>query len=267
MAATVSDLLQVRSLFVEGLFAYLRAVQEWPDANAPGYFGGRKVTELFVPPRVQREGESPQSVTWEEWRLRELPQLRRVLLLGQAGGGKTLGTLMIARCLAETEYHRLDEGRVSPEQMALPVYVPLPRVEKIGNLAEAVKEYLRLQWERTFPAAHHRGLEKIAPKVIGHILYNLYTERCFLFLDELDVCQEPARLRGLLNVLTHESTRCRILVGSRTDSVDRTLVRDVLGKNYAEWGIPTLESAKCSCFVEAWFKSSLDMKKTGCWNC
>ena len=283
MTASAAKLFQVRSLYAEGLLAYLQAVRDWPDQDktaTPPYFGGRSLTELYLPPQVYRyekKRPSPDSypgqfrdeddakgsdekakekerrlVVWDS----ELPNLNRAVLAGRPGEGKTLLARMSARKIAEAEYRRFADRECEPDELHLPVFVSLPSVQKEGSLEKAVAISLNDLWVKIFPVAHHPNLDKVRPLVVRHILSKLYTEHCTLFLDAVDECKPASLPTDALQTLAHPSTRCRILATGRVHAIanEKDSLRQLFGADMTEYELAPLTPPQCQTFIDGWFK-------------
>ncbi|MDS4040181.1 MAG: hypothetical protein RKP20_03310 [Candidatus Competibacter sp.] len=180
----------MRSQRTEAVLAYLDAVRALPDREAPVYLDKRPQTELYVPvdilvrepkeagaggeaggrPPGGREGwaedddgtsgreergrdqeERWRRVSWAEaW-----PKLRRAVVLGRPGEGKTLLLQTSARELAAGEAEALREFRTSAEAVTLPVYL---RLADVAAHAGAVDP-----WGAAVAQSAERLLRALAP--------------------------------------------------------------------------------------------------------
>ena len=149
-----------------------------------------------------------------------LSRERRLLVVGQPGGGKTTFLKLIAALLARDALHA-DDPRWTPqrtEHLGLPVDAPppLPVFVRLSALAARM---------RTDGAKHpedggsHRWLLRALPEEARDVLAARLDEgRCALLLDGLDEVTEPAlrdRIVALVAAVLHRWGRNLVVVTSR----------------------------------------------------
>jgi HEAT repeat protein len=277
MVADLGKLVAVRSQLAEGLMAYLQWLIDLPDQNAPPYFQHRRLTDLYVTPLVFRKaaandptggprlhggvsldeerqgkfGTQEEKRTLVSWQ-RESRTIRRAVILGRPGEGKTLLARTTVRALARASLDDLIAQRRGIAELNIPVLLLL---EDVANPARPVKTSSK-RLEDAVAAAVGNILKHACPEaplsfvrpVRDYILSLLFTERCWLFLDALDEVTKPARLPEALSPLRY--ARCRVVVTSRPYSYDRALLPF---SSLIEYELAPLGSYQRQQFVDKWF--------------
>jgi hypothetical protein len=200
----IGEAVDVASGLATAVRGYLKSLIELPDREAPTFLARRRLSTLYVSPDVYR---GKRCVPWAG----ERRTIRRAVVLGQSGEGKTLLAWMDVRALAEEGLSQLDAQSQGVRDINLPVYLPLPAALSAGTLADAVRKAVR-------KAGGGEQMEE-------HALATLRTDRGWLFLDALDEAQGAAPLADLLEPLGDgparaAAWRCRVLVTSRPDCYD-----------------------------------------------
>ena len=270
MSVTLEQLVKVRSQLAEGLRAYLEGLVDLPDQEAPPYLGERRMTKLYVPPDVlkQQSGEgrgrrrptgagaadeerygsfapevdSRRRVTWEG----ERSSIKRAVILGRPGEGKTLLAEMTVRAIAEEGLNDLTTQAKGLGDIRIPVCVRLADVAEMGSVRAAVDAALRRLLEKPYPQPED------APqidRVVRHILAGLFTERCWLFLDALDEVPEPGRLRDALGPL--QNAQCRVAVTSRPYGYERA---NLPFDKVSEYELASFTKRQRGAFIGKWFR-------------
>jgi predicted NACHT family NTPase len=167
-----------------------------------------------VDPEVARYYEEPveyeearESVLWE----REMGQVRRGVILGAPGGGKTFLTRWTALRLAEESLKRLDEG-TPLEDLPLPVHVELPRLAK--HLGGTPEDALGACLAEAFPA---EGGEAALRRVLALLRDR---DKGWLILDAWDQVPEGewGALREWLRAV--DGWQCRVVLTCRKARYD-----------------------------------------------
>jgi hypothetical protein len=197
-----------------------------------------------VDPEVARYYEEPveyeesrESVLWE----REMGQVRRGVILGAPGGGKTFLTQWTALRLAEESLKGLDEG-TPLEDLPLPVHVELPRLAK--HLGGAPEEALGACLAEAFPA---EGREAALRRVLDLLRDR---DKGWLLLDAWD--QVPEGERGALRewLRAVEGWRCRVVLTCRTARYDR---QELPWREAPEYELEPLGEEGIRQLFERWF--------------
>jgi hypothetical protein len=198
----------------------------------------------YVDPEVARYYEEPaeyeesrESVLWE-W---EMGQVRRGVILGAPGGGKTFLTQWTALRLAEESLKGLDEG-TPLEDLPLPVHVELPRLAK--HLGGAPEEALGACLAEAFPA---EGGEAALRRVLALLRDR---DKGWLILDAWDQVPEGERgaLREWLGAV--EGWRCRVVLTCRTARYNR---HGLPWREAPEYELEPLGEAGIRQLFERWF--------------
>jgi HEAT repeat protein len=197
----------------------------------------------YVDPEVARYYEEPveyeetrESVRWEQ----EMAHVRRAVILGAPGGGKTFLTRWTALRLADESLQRVGSTRL--EDLPLPLHVELPRLaaalqsrEGLDALRECVAEAFPLRAGSAF-----RKVLDLLPESPGW----------WLILDAWD--QVSDRDWGVLRewLRSVEGWKCRVVVTCRTARYDR----QALPWNRAsEYELEPLEPEGVQQLFERWF--------------
>jgi hypothetical protein len=273
MTATLQRLVTVRSQLAAQLEDYYHALIDRLD-RTPWHRQGRRIkaSEVEVPARVlkqqtrrEREDEEDRrrrrrddgidptvAALYEEPTRRERREevawpdergrVRRAVVLGAPGGGKSFLTEITAIDLARDGLRRLRERRTPAEALPLPVHLELPALAQAGlpaDLADAALELLRQQ----------HSLPEI---LLGWLKEGLRSVRCWLVLDALDQVEERDRkaLTARLKQLEQPGWAGRVLLTCRTANYDRARVP---WAELTEYELAPFRPEDTRRLVERWF--------------
>lgn len=206
----------------------------------------------YVDPEVARYYEEPveyeetrESVRWEQ----EMAHVRRAVILGAPGGGKTFLTRWTALRLADESLQRVGSTRL--EDLPLPLHVELPRLaaalqsrEGLDALRECVAEAFPLRAGSAF-----RKVLDLLPESPGW----------WLILDAWD--QVSDRDWGVLRewLRSVEGWKCRVVVTCRTSRYDRQVLP---WRDAPEYELEPLEQEGVRQLFERWLE---DRRGRGLW--
>jgi hypothetical protein len=254
MRGTVAEAVEVCSSLANGLRNYLRSLLDLPEREKPAFLGRRRLTDLYVWPDVLREESADEKQrrssaagTGEEEKVRrlsrdadyrkclswqdELRGVRRAVILGLPGEGKTTLARMSVRHLAQQALADLGTGRVSVSDVSVPICLRLAHVAEYG-----------------LEGAARQALEGLHAEVVRHLIAGLRGERSWLFLDAFDEVPETARLRLALGSL--REARCRVVVTSRPSGYERA---HLPFESLVEYELAALTPRQTRDFVRGWF--------------
>jgi predicted NACHT family NTPase len=273
MAPTLEQLVKVQSQSTTWLIRYLRSLMDLPNRDVPPYLAGRQLTDLYVPPdvqkvesrdgqdrgRTQRRGaaslvEEEQGRFWLDddkrtrvaWE-RERKTIERAVILGRPGEGKTLLARMSVRTIAEASLTDLTTQQKGVRDVIIPVCVRLADVAEKGSVEAAVEAAVRIALRSAFPK------EKDSPiieAVVKHILNALFTDHCWLFLDALDEVPDRASLKASLEPL--RDAGCHVVVTSRPYGYDSSVLPFA---SMTEYELAPFTPRQRRRFVGSWFKN------------
>lgn len=200
----------------------------------------------YVDPEVARYYEEPveydveyerESVLWEQ----EMEQVRRAVILGAPGGGKTFLTRWTALRQAEESLRKLGDG-FRWEDLCLPVHVELPRLAECLGEQVSPEEALMACLAKTFS-----GEKEVLQRVVEWLRES---DRCWLILDAWDQAPEKEweKLRRWLEAV--EKWQCRMVLTCRTARYDR---QNFPWKEAPEYELEPLGEEGIRQLFERWF--------------
>ncbi len=177
----------------------------------------------------ERVRETERREKWEKEREQlEKGHMKRVVMLGPPGQGKSLLAQMEARRLAETALNSLTTQKSGVDG------VPLPIVVRLDALTQSVSSQPRSEAEWRLngtPSRLHRDSvpdyelrralanalrEMGCPEVVSdYLTKHAHEERVWLFLDALDEASSEATLTTFWTALKEEKWQCRVVITSR----------------------------------------------------
>ncbi len=279
MPARLAQLVGVRSQMAEALHHYYRAVIERLD-RTPWFRGGEAVraSRIAVPARVLKEDTRPgperpghrpgedergdraerplmdpeiaalyeeptrqkrqEEVPWTRERLR----LRRAIVLGAPGGGKSFFTDMTAVEIARDALRQLDEHRAAIDVLPVPIHVELAALAARDLPRDPADALLAVLAQTLAPW----------PRLLEHIRPRLRTETAWLILDALDQVEEADRshLRARLAAIGAQQWRCRVILTCRVANYDRAFIP---WATLTEYDLAPFDPREVRRFIDRWF--------------
>ncbi|MFQ5880529.1 MAG: NACHT domain-containing protein, partial [Dehalococcoidia bacterium] len=277
MTTTLEQLVNVRSQLAEDLRGYYEALINALD-RTPWYRAGQlmRASQVAIPARVLKEETAPPATPWgdderrqEPARIRVDPEIaalyeeptllkrreevawqverrrvRRAVVIGAPGGGKSFLTETTAVQLAHDALDQLREQRTSPDDLPLPVHVERADLAQPGlpaDPADALMELLRQQY----------GL---STRLAAWLRTRLPTAQCWLILDALDQVPDKRehrdRLHDRLKALETRGWQCRVVLTCRTANYDRALIP---WSTLTEYELAPFRPQEIRQFIEQWF--------------
>ena len=279
VAATLEDLVKARSQAAVELRRYYETVIDRLD-RTPWHRGGQMIraSSIAVPARVlkkdartppERSRERPgasgredradrsrmdrrtaalyegpaREVRQEEvpWS-RERQGVRRAVVLGAPGGGKSFLTDTTAAQIARGALAQLCEQRTPLDALPVPVRLESAALSAKNLPADPADAILALL------AQKYAFRERMAAWLRG----TLQTEQCWLILDALDEVAEGDRpaLSERLAAMDMQGWRCRILLTCRTANYDRAFIP---WAGLTEYDLAPLRPREIRQFIQQWF--------------
>ena len=173
---------------------------------------------------------------------REQRRIRRAVVLGAPGGGKSFLTDATGRELAREALDQLLEQQTPIDDLPIPVHVQLAELaarKRPPDPADAVVELLRM---RHGPS----------PRFEAWLRAKLPTEQCWLILDALDQIEEANRqhLRRRLEAMGSQGWRSRVTLTCRTVNYDRAWIP---WSTLTEYELAPFNRREIRQFVGQWF--------------
>ena len=200
----------------------------------------------YVDPELAALYEEPtfvkrrQEVAWKD----ERPNIKRAVVLGAPGGGKSFLTLTTAMELAWEARRALAAWRQPLEALYLPVslrLVDLARPDLSRDPAEAIMQLLRDQYQ-------------LSARFEAWIRTRLTTDRCWLVLDaldEVDHAHHPS-LEDRLRAIETQGWQSHVVLTCRTMNYDRGKVP---WHTLSEYELAPFGPQELHAFVGRWFNA------------
>jgi tetratricopeptide (TPR) repeat protein len=251
MSATLARLLSCRSQFAEELEAYYQALVKCFDSTPWSQHGKQiRASDVAVPVRVLTEPPTAwdgknksrtEGVTWDtEW-----PRVRRAIVLGPLGGGKSFLARKTVVELARTARVHLRRRRLSHDSLAVPFFLKAEEVSDPKRPDELETTLVAL-------ASQELGL---APSLRRDAWLGdaLRTGRAWVVIDALDEVKKEhlGKLANRLRTLDERFPRSRVLLTCRTGDYTRALVP---WREVTEYGLAPFELQDLRQLFERWFK-------------
>lgn len=190
--------------------------------------------------RIDEEPLRDQRTELVRWK-HEIPSIRKAVVLGAPGGGKTTLACDLMIQTAKTELEKIQQRRIDLREARFPVFIPL---EKLGATSSQgpIEDSL---WSLLHPDL------PVGPIVAKWIKPHLFSERCLWVLDGLDQVggREPVERVGRLLSRIGES-RSRAVVTCRTASFTGQLVP---GRRFVRYDLAPFEPSDIRRLVEKWY--------------
>ena len=280
---TLADAVEEATGLPAGIRRYLQWVRDLPDQDPPPYLGNRHFADLYIEPDVLRveqsteaqdnrggpvraggqseyAGQAPLEAASEAeelahryqqdvavrarvpWR-REWARVRRAVILGYPGEGKTVLARMTVRDLARRGLDQLDRQEVRATTVTLPVCLRLADVGAAGNLERALRSALK-----------QPGAPSLRPSVVDHLVASLPHEDTWLVLDGLDEVAPDCREAVKAQLVRLREASCRIILTTRPYGYNR---RELPFAAVTEYQLAPLNAAQRRRFLAAWFPNTL----------
>jgi hypothetical protein len=281
MTATLEQLVNVRSQVAEDLQRYYERLIDTLDLT-PWHRRGNliRASEVAIPARVLKEETKPararmpgrdsederdkepardfvdpeiaalyeeptglkrrEEVAWKD----ERRHVKRAVVIGAPGGGKSFLTEITAVDLAQESLQLLQEQRASLDGLPFPVHVELSALAQPGLSADPGDALMQLLKQKYDPS----------PRLEAWMRAKLRTEQCWLILDALDQVEEPNRphLTNRLKAVETQGWRCRVVLTCRTANYDRA---QVPWATLTEYELAPFGPREIRQFIEKWFGS------------
>jgi hypothetical protein len=198
----------------------------------------------FVDPEIAALYEEPTLVKRREevaWK-GEQQRVKRAIVIGAPGGGKSFLTEITAVEQAQDALDQLREHRASLDGLPFPIHVELSDLAQPGLSADPADALMRLLRQKYDPS----------PRLEAWMRAKLRSEQCWLILDALDQVDEPNRphLTNRLKAVETQDWRCRVVLTCRTANYDRARVP---WATLTEYELAPFRPSEIRQFIEKWF--------------
>ena len=277
MTTVLRQLVSTRSRLAEAILGYLREVEALPEREYRPYLCGRNIGRIYIEPDVlktkagdgrkgsdvrefiadslseenlgtfasEQRGKQEQRVPW----FRELRSLRRGVIVGRPGEGKTLLAQMTACRAARDSREKLQNAAVGIGRVQVPLILRLPEVADKG-LQQAVEN------------AVHGVLagepDEVQCLLADHLLRCLSQrpELLFLILDGLDEVAESDRTALSNELKPLSGWRGKTLITTRPYGYDPSAL--ALTRTADHYRLAPLRPKQWRGFVDLWFDEDDD---------
>ncbi len=221
----------------------LSTVVDWETIRAEGARAGLK-SELSEKAKKQTKSIV---VDWETIR----NEVKRVVLLGDPGSGKSWLLKYEGRILAREQQEKLRQGYLRQDEVVLPIFLRLGSfAEEItsgnSNVLELILSFLKREYQ-------------LSEQFLLYVKRWLIETQCLLLLDALDEVAEDRRIgmREALRQLS-ENSGCRILLTSRIIGYRGVPFARKGGKWKQELELVAFAQEQIENFIDRWFSGHME---------
>ena len=187
----------------------------------------------------------PERVTVEAPWSKERPNIRRAMVKGAPGGGKSFLSDRMAVELAQEGLDKLRDRAVALESLPLPVHLELEQLEQDG-LPEDLPEAILAAVGRSLKPVNFKFTERLSKWIMGRVP----SQECWLILDALDQAEHRPGLTARIAELGN--WQCRAVITCRTANYHRSMVP---WQQLTEYELAPLNPSEEREFVQRWFGS------------
>lgn len=223
-----------------------------PPRDAGGDAAQRFSAQHFLVPEIARLYEEPtpadgEIVEWEE----ELRQVRRAVVKGAPGSGKSFLTQMTAVKLACTALAQLAARAEPLHPLLLPIHVDLAQLAQ-ANLSLSLEEALLAVLSAPYA---------LSPRLKDWMQEKLRSTECWLIFDALDQVEpgDRSRLRQLLQQLDTQRWQSHVILTCRSANYNSG---DVPWPQITEYEIAPHAFGPMQEFVTQWFAADPTREQT-----
>ena len=278
--ATLDQLVAVRSQLAIGLAAYLRYLADREAWPVPPFVGDRqRLLALYQAPDVRpRDGNAPQrprstaqteqeEFGREDWSRDRLQwdavwrTIRRAVVLGVPGQGKSLLTQTTVATIARESLKRVTDRKEPLASVPIPIWLRVEQVMKARSLREAVESHAGAMVGAALKRQFRKPEARPAPDgVVAHLVHALERDATWLFLDALD--ESPWNAEVFHRELA--SLPCRIVITCRPYAYRRQLLpfaepgTPAAGPDLVEYDLAPLTPNQRDVFIEKWLGRDTD---------
>jgi HEAT repeat protein len=210
-----------------------------PESDRDGY---RKESPwwLRVDPNIAAVNEQPSGEKEESPWDQETLLLRRAVIVGGPGGGKTFLTQTTALELARQGLQELENRSTALDQLPLPIWIELNDLASEAGRDDLAKLLVALARRRCEAPALESWLRKSLP-----------SNNCWLILDALDQVKPDyvIRLKRLLASVETQGWQGRMLVTCRKANYNR---QDIPWVIVTEYEMAPFDPAEIAAFITRW---------------